>query len=442
MDDESKTDDVKDNDDAEATESDAPESTDSDSDAAEPTDSDSPEPAQDEEAPKPSKKRRKKIKSSGSARKAGTTSTAATSSSTSSGASGGGGQGWTMIMVGLVAGLAIGWFGRDIRKQAQEGLSASADPASVAPGGSAAPADGVNPVCKKWADAVCTGAGSKTQGCQQARGASKLLPAKACQGALAEVATTVTKIKSERASCDQLVTKLCKEIGEDTQSCKMVREKTPSFPVDQCNKMLQNYAKVVGELKKMEKKNAPLSEADALAQGAGDGPSFGPADAKVTVVEYSDFECPYCSRGADAVNELKKRYEGKSVRFVFRQFPLGFHKKAQLAAEASLAAHAQGKFWPMHDIMFKNAKQLGRESLEKYAKEAGLDMAKFKKALDDRTYKGQVEADMKLGASVGVGGTPTMFVGRKRVANPTAAAPVAKMIDAELAAAGVAVTKP
>ncbi|MFP6684703.1 MAG: hypothetical protein VB934_08325, partial [Polyangiaceae bacterium] len=295
MDDESKTDDVKDNDDAEATESaaaeptdsdtDAPESTDSESAAAEATDSEEeaaePAPAA-EDAPKPSKKRRKKIKSSGSARKAGATSTAAKPSSTSSGASGGGGQGWTMIMVGLVAGLAIGWFGRDMRKHLQEGVSASADPASVAPGGSAAPADGVNPVCKKWADAVCTGAGSKTQGCQQARAASKLLPTKACQGALADVATTVTKIKSERSSCDQLVTRLCKEIGEDTQSCKMVREKTPSFPVERCNKMLQNYAKVVAEIKKMEKKNAPLSEADALAQGAGDGPSFGPADAKVT----------------------------------------------------------------------------------------------------------------------------------------------------------------
>lgn len=308
MDDESKKDDVNMNDDADATESDASESWDSYSDAPESRDSDSSEPAGDEEAPKPAKKQRKKIKSSGSARKAGATSSAAKPSSTSSGASGGGGQGWTMILVGLVAGLALGWFGRDMRKQAQEGLSASADPASVAPGGSAAPADGVNPVCKKWADAVCTGAGSKTQGCQQARAASKLLPPKACQGALADVETTVTKIKSERASCDQLVTKLCKEIGEDSQSCKMVREKTPSFPVAQCDKMLQNYPKVVAELQKMEKKNAPLSVADALAQGAGDGPSFGPSDAKVTVVEYSDFECPYCSRGADAVNEIGRAH--------------------------------------------------------------------------------------------------------------------------------------
>ena len=92
-------------------------------------------------------------------------------------------------------------------------------------------------------------------------------------------------------------------------------------------------------------------------------PSRGPADAAVTVVEYSDFQCPYCSRFANGLDEALEGYEDR-VRVVFKQFPLGFHDNAQIAAEASLAAHAQGKFWEMHDLLFANARALGRENLD------------------------------------------------------------------------------
>ena len=270
--------------------------------------------------------------------------------------------------------------------------------------------------------------------CQQAKSGATLMPPSACQAALADIPATLAKVKQARSACDELVTKLCKDIGEETESCKLVKDKTPSFPPERCQQMMQNYDKVLGELQAMEKKNAPLTDEVAAKQAAGAGPSFGPADAKVTVVEYSDFECPYCSKAAEVVKTLKENYADK-VRFVFRQFPLPMHRNAPLASEAALAAHAQGKFWPMHDKLFENQRALDRASIEGYAQELGLNMAKFKEALDGDEHEKTIEADMALGKEIGVQGTPTMIVGTKRVSNPTDYATVAKLIDDELAAA-------
>ena len=215
----------------------------------------------------------------------------------------------------------------------------------------------------------------------------------------------------------------------------MVQEKTPSFPADRCKEMLAGYDGVLAELRQMERANAPLSQELATRQASGDAPGFGPADAKVTIVEYSDFECPFCGRAAEVVEKVKEKY-GQKVRFVFRQFPLGMHENAPLAAEAALAAHAQGKFWPLHDILFENQRSLDRASLEGFAEKAGLDVAKFKKALDDHTYAAAVESDKKLGDEAGVSGTPSMFIGTDRVANPTDFDALAKQLDAKLAATG------
>ncbi|HYH98332.1 DsbA family protein [Hyalangium sp.] len=138
-------------------------------------------------------------------------------------------------------------------------------------------------------------------------------------------------------------------------------------------------------------------------------PSFGPKNAKVTIVEWSDFECPFCSRVMPTLAKIKEQY-GKEVRVVFRNQPLPFHPNAKLAAEASLAAHEQGKFWEFHDKLFANQKALTRPSLEKYAEELRLDMGKFKAALDSGKFRAQVEADSSAGSAVGANGTPTFFI--------------------------------
>ncbi|HYV65246.1 MAG TPA: thioredoxin domain-containing protein [Myxococcales bacterium] len=144
---------------------------------------------------------------------------------------------------------------------------------------------------------------------------------------------------------------------------------------------------------------------------AATGPARGPENAPVTIVEFSDFQCPYCGREYPVVERLMKEYDGK-VRLVFRHFPLDFHPHAQKAAEAGACAADQGgdKFWKLHDRMFTNQQKLAVEDLKGYAKEVGLDAARFDKCLDGGEKKALVDADEKAGQEAGVSGTPAFFV--------------------------------
>jgi protein-disulfide isomerase len=287
--------------------------------------------------------------------------------------------------------------------------------------------------CEQYAEKLCAEMGPESPTCASTKSTLDMLPPAACAKGLADVAFTKTKLGEARKGCDELSTRLCKDIGDTTETCNMVKTQTKNFPPDRCKMMLDKYADVLGDLKKMEMKNAPLApEKVAMIATGANLPAFGPADAKVTIVEFSDFECPYCSRAANAATEIKKKY-GEKVRFVFRQFPLSFHANAHVAAQASLEANAQGKFWEFHDKMFADQKKLDRASLEASAKEVGLDVAKLKKALDDKVHAPTVDAEMKLGEEVAVDGTPTMFLNGKRVANPTDVDAISKEIDAALA---------
>lgn len=142
---------------------------------------------------------------------------------------------------------------------------------------------------------------------------------------------------------------------------------------------------------------------------AADGPSKGSQTAKVTIVEFSDFQCPYCSRGRTVMDEVAKKY-GDKVRIVFRDFPLNFHDKAQKAAEAGHCAQDQGKFWQMHDWMFDNQDKLDLEALKTGARGLGLDGAKFDQCLTSGQHAEQVKKHMKDGQKVGVSGTPAFFI--------------------------------
>src|SRR3954462_8660513 len=142
---------------------------------------------------------------------------------------------------------------------------------------------------------------------------------------------------------------------------------------------------------------------------AAKGPSRGPDNAAVTIVEFSDFQCPYCGRVTPTVEKLMKDYDGK-VRLVFRHFPLSFHPNAAKAAEAAACAQDQGKFWPMHDKMFTNQQRLAVEDLKSFAKELGLDQGKFDKCLDSGEKAAMVSADEKDGEQAGVSGTPAFFI--------------------------------
>ncbi len=283
--------------------------------------------------------------------------------------------------------------------------------------------------CGDLASKLCDEAGKDSQTCGNAKTILGLLSDGACKAGIKDFAQTQTKLKALGKNCNDLVAKLCAGVNED--SCKMVTEKTKSFPPEQCTSMLEHVDEIIADLKKQEMANQPLGAEQQATIAAADAPSFGPADAKVTVVEFSDFQCPYCSRAANVTTQLKEKYADK-VRFVFRHFPLSFHQNAQGAAEASMAAHSQGKFWEFHDKMFANQQQLDRDSLEGYGKELGLDMTKFKSELDSKQHEARVKSDFSMGEQVAVQGTPTMFVNGKRVGNPTDFAAVSGEIDAAL----------
>jgi protein-disulfide isomerase len=142
---------------------------------------------------------------------------------------------------------------------------------------------------------------------------------------------------------------------------------------------------------------------------AAKGPARGPDNAAVTIVEFSDFQCPFCGREVPVVERVMQEYQGK-VRLVFRNFPLNFHPYAQKAAEAGACAADQGKFWQMHDKMFTNQQKLGVDDLKGFAKEIGLDAKKFEQCLDSGEKKQLVDSDQKAGEEAGVSGTPAFFV--------------------------------
>jgi protein-disulfide isomerase len=151
-----------------------------------------------------------------------------------------------------------------------------------------------------------------------------------------------------------------------------------------------------------------------IAVSTDDDPSRGPVTAPVTVVEFTDFQCPSCGANHPIIDEVTKSY-GDKVRLVIRDFPLDIHENALKAAEAANAAFAQGKFFEYIDLLFKNQKALDVASLKKYATEIGLNRARFDSALDTGAYELEVNHDIIDGVQYGVAGTPTVFVNGLRV---------------------------
>jgi protein-disulfide isomerase len=160
-------------------------------------------------------------------------------------------------------------------------------------------------------------------------------------------------------------------------------------------------------------------------------PARGPSDARITLVEFSDFECPYCSLAVGEVNTIMSAYP-KDVRLIYKQFPLSMHPHAPLAAAASLAANQQGKFWEMHDALFKNFRTLSREHILALAKEIGLDMDKFTTELDSAKYQAVIKKDLEDGDTAGVYGTPSIFVNGKHYNGPLSLESMKPILDAEL----------
>jgi RNA polymerase sigma factor (sigma-70 family) len=161
------------------------------------------------------------------------------------------------------------------------------------------------------------------------------------------------------------------------------------------------------------------------------GPSRGPANAPVTIVLFQDLLCKYCGKVLGTIDEVWDEYPGK-LRIVVKQLPV--HKQAVLAAEASLAAEAQGKFWELHDAMIANQEDLSRDAIVGYAQQAGLDAGKLGKALDQHTYAKALEDEMDAAKEIGVQATPTFLVNGQEVRGAVPAEAFRQVIDEALAA--------
>ncbi len=166
------------------------------------------------------------------------------------------------------------------------------------------------------------------------------------------------------------------------------------------------------------------------------GPAKGAADAKVTLVEFSDFECPFCQRIVPTLDRVVTEY-GDRVRLVFRQYPLdAIHAHARKAAEASLCADEQGKFWAFHDLMFAEQKALADSDLKDKAQRLGLDGEAFAACLDSGRHAGRVEEDVSAGALAGVTGTPALYVNGRPMSGAVPFEDIAEIIEDELERSG------
>lgn len=160
-------------------------------------------------------------------------------------------------------------------------------------------------------------------------------------------------------------------------------------------------------------------------------PTMGPANARIVLVEFSDFQCPYCVKAVEKINAVLKAYPN-DVRLIFKQYPLESHPQASISAAAALAAHNQGKFWQMHDVLFANRTQLSRQNILAWAGKLGLDMKRFTADLDSDAIKKAVIRDTQDGDKAGVEGTPTVFIDGQRYNGELALDAIKPVIDGEL----------
>ncbi len=171
---------------------------------------------------------------------------------------------------------------------------------------------------------------------------------------------------------------------------------------------------------------APVKVASSAKPAA-----MGDANAKVVIHEFSDFQCPFCSRAKGILSQIKQAY-GDKVRIEFRHFPLDNHPEAMPASVATVCANEQGKFWELHDKIFDNQREINGENIQKWAKELGLDMAKFDACKSGSEAQGIVTADMEEGRKAGVSSTPTFIVNGRLIAGAQPFEQFKSIIDAEL----------
>jgi protein-disulfide isomerase len=205
-------------------------------------------------------------------------------------------------------------------------------------------------------------------------------------------------------------------------------------PCSACLQAAQAIGKAVREgmareqVEELYKERFDVSSSKAIPLDG--SPSRGPEDAPVVVVEFADFECPFCQKLAPDLDALWEKRSGK-LRFVYKFMPLAMHAHGEIAARAAIAAQAQGKFWEMHRLLFSHGQRLEEPDLEGYAKEIGLDVARFHADMTGPATKARLDADRKLADDLHVHGTPTIYIDGREYDSKV---DLAEWVDQEIAA--------
>jgi hypothetical protein len=237
---------------------------------------------------------------------------------------------------------------------------------------------------------------------------------------------------ASHAPCADLTARLCATLGPDPVACAYVHRDLTGRPPAYCAFLLEHSAEAVAEVRRRASARAALARAGRSGR-RGPAPALGSPDARITLVVFTDFSCDDCARGAPLAATVGNLYPGGTVELVFRQFPRRGNAEARLAAEASLAAQAQGRFWRYQEILFSNQHDLSRRALERYGRDAGLDLARLRRDLDDGRYTADVDDDVALGQAAGVTTPPALFVNGRRVAFPFGVAELRALVAEALA---------
>jgi protein-disulfide isomerase len=288
--------------------------------------------------------------------------------------------------------------------------------------------------CSQWLKLVCSKVAEQDPLCESVQEAVGILTEQTCAIMLQHSPFTEAQLQLRSEQCGVLADRVCADLPTMNRFCKLARTRLATYTPNYCVDMLRKYPETIAQLTKQATASR-LSPERAARLLQGEPPDFGPKDGAIQVVEFVDYESPYSAQTAAIVRNLAVKY-ATELHFVIRQFPLPDNPHAHLAAEAALAANAQGRYWPMHDKLLENREHLDRASLLRYAAEIGLNIGAFQSALASQRYAALVDADLKLGDELNVVGMPTVFVNGERVANSVDEQGIVEAIE-EHRAAGV-----
>lgn len=260
---------------------------------------------------------------------------------------------------------------------------------------------------------------------------------------LFKLEATARKITPEQLEKDEIAAKVPTPADADIQKVyDENKEELQGQTLEQVKPQIVEYLKgekeqvrraaFIDELKKKYKSTDSFKAPTVQVATAGRPERGGGAKAPVTIVEFSDYQCPFCKRGEDSVQKVFETY-GDKVRIVFRDYPLPFHPQARPAAEAANCANDQGKFWEYNKKLFANQSALAETDLKTYAKDLGLDTAKFDECFAKKTHSAAIDKDIADGATVGVNGTPAFFINGRSLSGAQPFDKFKEVIDDELA---------